>query len=468
MKTQTNKEKNRPWTAIILAAGKGTRMMSPLPKVLHPVAGKPMLANVVEACRGAGVTDVRLVVGHGLNLVKTVVEPWGVQIHVQAQQLGTADAVKSAQPDTIEGSVIILNGDHPLIESADIQHFIKEFESTKLDLAVVTAELNHPREFGRIVRHRGALAAIVEAKDASVETLKIREVNTGIYLVSADVLSEFLPQIKNQNSKLEFYLTDLISICLENQMKVSAIKGNKKVAVGVNNQQELARASRLVFRRKAAKLMESGVLMMDPMTAYIEESVEVSPGTVIHPNVYLRGKTKVGAFTSIEPGCYIVDSVIGESVQLKAYTYLENTQIHTKASVGPFARLRPETEIGQDAHVGNFVEMKKTKFGKKSKAGHLTYLGDAEIGDDVNIGCGTITCNYSPDRKKYKTKIGKGVFVGSDTQFVAPITVGDHAVIGSGSTITKDVPERALAVARGRQVVKENYVKIEKETEAES
>ncbi len=468
MKSQTNKEKKRPWTAIILAAGKGTRMVSPLPKVLHPVAGQPMLANVVGACRGAGIEEIRLVVGHGLNLVKSVVEPWGVQTHVQAQQLGTADAVKSAQPDSIEGNVVILNGDHPLIEAEDIQHFIQEFEASNLDLAVVTAELKNPSAFGRIIRHKGRLAAIVEAKDASAETLKIREVNTGIYLASADVLSEFLPQIQNQNSKKEYYLTDLISICLENQLKVDAIKGNKKVSVGVNNQLELARATRLVYRRKAKRLMEAGVLMIDPWTTYIEDSVEVSPGAVLHPNVHLKGKTKIGAFTSIEPGCFILDTVVGESVQIRAYTYLENCQIHTKASVGPFARLRPETEIGPEAHVGNFVEMKKTKFGKKSKAGHLTYLGDAEIGEDVNIGCGTITCNYATDKKKYKTKIGNGVFVGSDTQFVAPITVGDHAVIGSGSTITKDVPERALAVARGRQIIKEEYVKVEKQNEAES
>jgi bifunctional UDP-N-acetylglucosamine pyrophosphorylase/glucosamine-1-phosphate N-acetyltransferase len=468
MNTQTNKEKKRPWTAIVLAAGKGTRMMSPLPKVLHPVAGKPMLASVVEACKKAGVGDIRVVVGHGLNLVKAVAEPWGVQTHVQAQQLGTADAVKSAQPDTIEGNVVILNGDHPLIEASDIQGFMNEFESTKLDLAVVTAELKNPAEFGRVVRHRGNLAAIVEAKDASAETLKIREVNTGIYLVKAEVLSEFLPMIKNHNAKKEFYLTDLISVSLENQLKVSAIKGNKKVAVGVNNQAELARATKLIFRRKAKQLLDAGVLMLDPLNTFIEESVEVAAGSVIYPNVYLRGKTKVGPFTSIEPGCYVVDSTIGESVQLKAYTYLEKCLLQNRASVGPFARLRPETDIGEEARVGNFVEMKKTKFGKKSKAGHLTYLGDAEVGEDVNVGCGTITCNYAADRKKYKTKIGNGVFVGSDTQFVAPITIGDHAVIGSGSTITKDVPARALAVARGKQFVKEDYVKAEKNEEAES
>lgn len=457
--TDQNAKQNRAWTSIILAAGKGTRMASPLPKVLHPVAGRPMVLSVMEACQKAGVTDVRLIAGHGLNLVRAVVEPFGAQIYIQAQQLGTADAVKSAQPDTIEGDVIILNGDHPLIEAQDIAGFMKQFREEKLDLAVITVELKNPKEFGRVVRNHGSLVAIVEAKDASVDTLKIKEVNTGIYLAKAEVLSEFLPKINNNNSKKEFYLTDLISVSLENQLKVGAIKGNKKVAMGVNNQQELAHASRMVYRRKAKQLMEAGVLMIDPATVFIEESVQIAPGAVIYPNCFFRGKTKIGSFTSVEPGCYIVDSEIGESVQIKAYTYLEKSQIHNSASVGPFARLRPETEIGEEAHVGNFVEMKKTKFGKKSKAGHLTYLGDADIGQEVNIGCGTITCNYAVDKKKYKTKIGDRTFVGSDTQFIAPVTIGSDAVIGSGSTITKDVPDKALAVARGKQFIKEDYNK---------
>lgn len=453
------KTKARPLTAILLAAGKGTRMVSPLPKVLHPVAGKAMIENVITACRQAGVTDIRVVAGHGLNLVKSVLEPFGVSIYVQAQQLGTADAVRSAQPEHIEGDVVILNGDHPLIEAEDIRQFISEFQSKNLDLAVVTAELKDAREFGRVVRHKGSLAAIVEAKDASAETLKIREVNTGIYVVKADVLSEFLPMIKNNNLKKEFYLTDLISICLSNQLKVDAIKGNKKVAVGVNNQQELAHATRLVFRRKAKRLLEAGVLMIDPTTTYVEDSVEIAAGTVIYPNVYLRGQTKIGAFTSIEPNCYLVDAVIGESVQIKANTYIEKSELKSRSSVGPFARLRPETTIGEEAHVGNFVEMKKVQFGNKSKAGHLSYLGDAEVGEGVNIGCGTITCNYAVDRKKYKTIIGDRAFIGSDSQFIAPVKIGADAVVASGSTITKDVPDKALAVARGKQYIKENYVK---------
>ncbi|WP_374000732.1 bifunctional UDP-N-acetylglucosamine diphosphorylase/glucosamine-1-phosphate N-acetyltransferase GlmU [Bdellovibrio bacteriovorus] len=444
-------------TVIALAAGKGTRMKSPLPKVLHPVAGRPMIEKVIQASKQAGAAEVRVIVGHGQSLVRQVVEPMGVACYVQEEQLGTAHAVRCAKPETIEGIVVIMNGDHPLIEASDIMDFVRIFRDEKCDLAVVTATLKNPAEFGRIVRHKGDLAAIVEAKDASAETLKIREINTGIYIVKASVLSEYLPKIQNNNSKKEFYITDLISLCIQDQCRVQAIQSTPKVAVGVNNQVELAKATRLLFRRKALRLMEEGVLMIDPRTVYVEDSVEIGAGTVIYPNVFIRGRSKIGSFTVIESNAFISDSEIGDSVQVRGGSYLENSKLHNKVSVGPYARLRPETEIFEEAHVGNFVEMKKVKFGKKSKAGHLTYLGDAEIGEEVNVGCGTITCNYAADKKKYKTKIGNRVFVGSDTQFVAPIEVGDDAIIGSGSTITKNVPANALAVARGKQFVKENY-----------
>nr|BFD64314.1 bifunctional UDP-N-acetylglucosamine diphosphorylase/glucosamine-1-phosphate N-acetyltransferase GlmU [Bdellovibrio sp. HM001]BFD68507.1 bifunctional UDP-N-acetylglucosamine diphosphorylase/glucosamine-1-phosphate N-acetyltransferase GlmU [Bdellovibrio sp. HAGR004] len=444
-------------TVIALAAGKGTRMKSPLPKVLHPVAGRPMIEKVIQASKQAGAAEVRVIVGHGQNLVRQVVEPMGVACYVQDEQLGTAHAVRCAKPETIEGIVVIMNGDHPLIEASDIKDFVRIFRDEKCDLAVVTATLKNPAEFGRIVRHKGDLAAIVEAKDASAETLKIREINTGIYVVKASILSEYLPKIQNNNSKKEFYITDLISLCIQDKCRVQAIQSTPKVAVGVNNQVELAKATRLLFKRKALRLMEEGVLMIDPRTVYIEDSVEIGAGTVIYPNVFIRGRSKIGSFTVIESNAFISDSEIGDSVQVRGGSYLENSKLHNKVSVGPYARLRPETEIFEEAHVGNFVEMKKVKFGKKSKAGHLTYLGDAEIGEEVNVGCGTITCNYAADKKKYKTKIGNRVFVGSDTQFVAPIEVGDDAIIGSGSTITKNVPAKALAVARGKQFVKENY-----------
>lgn len=444
-------------TVIALAAGKGTRMKSPLPKVLHPVAGRPMIEKVIQASKQAGAAEVRVIVGHGQQLVRQVVEPMGVACYVQDEQLGTAHAVRCAKPETIEGTVVIMNGDHPLIEASDIKDFVRIFRDEKCDLAVVTAVLKNPGEFGRIVRHKGDLAAIVEAKDASAEALKIREINTGIYIVKADVLAEYLPQISNNNAKKEFYITDLISLCIQDKCRVQAIQSTPKAAVGVNNQLELAKATRLLFKRKALRLMEEGVLMIDPRTVYIEESVEVGPGTVIYPNVFIRGRSKIGSFTVIESNVFISESEVADSVQIRGGSYLENSKLHNKVSVGPYARLRPETEIFEEAHVGNFVEMKKVKFGKKSKAGHLTYLGDAEIGEEVNVGCGTITCNYAADKKKYKTKIGNRVFVGSDTQFVAPIEVGDDAIIGSGSTITKNVPAKALAVARGKQFIKENY-----------
>lgn len=453
------RSESSPWTVIILAAGQGTRMKSPLPKVLHPVAGIPLIHHVIETCHTAGLKDIRLVAGHGLPLVRQVVEPLGVQVFIQDRPQGTGHAVRAAQPQTLTGNVMILNGDHPLIQPEDLKQFIQQFESEKLDLMLVTAILKDAKSFGRIVRSGGSLRAIVEAKDASAETLKIREVNTGIYLCKADLLAEQLPKINNRNAQGEYYLTDLVSLCIEDQDRVGTCVGPKHVSVGVNTQAELARATRWMFSLKAKQLMDDGVIIVDPKTTYIEKNVKVGPGTVIAPGTTIRGLTQIGAFVAIEPHCYIVDSWVGDSVQLKAQTYLEKVKIGAKASVGPFARLRPDTEIGEEAHVGNFVEMKKVKFGAKSKAGHLTYLGDADVGTDVNIGCGTITCNYAVDKKKYKTIIGDRVFVGSDSQFIAPVSIGADAVIGSGSTITKDVPEKALAVARSKQFIKENYVK---------
>lgn len=444
-------------SAIILAAGKGTRMKTPLPKVLHPVAGRPMIERVIRGAQAGGVTEVRVVVGHGQNLVRQVVEPLGVFCFEQKEQLGTANAVKSADIDSMDGDVVIMNGDHPLIEGEDIKSFVRTFRDERLDVAVVTAEVKNPGQLGRIIRQKGELKAIVEAKDASGETLKIREINTGIYIVRSTILDEYLPQIKNHNAKGEYYLTDLIALCLEGRKRVQAIKSSPRVAWGVNTQAELARATRYVYKKKIDKLMEEGVVVINPNATYVEESVEIGSGSVVYPNSFLRGKTRVGVFSVIEPNVLISDSQVGDSVQIRAGSYLEQCTVGHRCVLGPYARIRPESEIAEEAQIGNFVELKKVKFGKKSKAAHLTYLGDAEIGQEVNIGCGTITCNYAADKKKYKTKIGDRVFVGSDTQFVAPIEVGDDAVIGSGSTITKDVPAKALAVARGKQVVKENY-----------
>jgi bifunctional UDP-N-acetylglucosamine pyrophosphorylase/glucosamine-1-phosphate N-acetyltransferase len=443
--------------AIILAAGKGTRMASPLPKVLHPVAGIPMIHKVIHACLGSGAEDIRLVVGYQSHLVKNVANILPVNCYEQVQPVGTADAVRSAQIENLDGLVLIVNGDHPLIQAEDLKKVLREFQEAKTDIAVVTAEVRDPGSLGRIIRHHGELMAIVEAKDASRDTLKIREVNSGLYVVRADVLQDLLPQIKNNNVQREYYLTDIITLGKEQGFKVKAIQASPLVAFGVNNQQELAQANRVIFRRKAKKLMESGVVIIDPRNTYIEEEVEIGPGSVIYPGAYVRGKTKIGAFCVLEPHTFVNDCLLGDSVEVRAGCYLEKSKLHNKVSVGPYARLRPETELGEEAHIGNFVELKKVKFGKRSKAGHLSYLGDADVGEDVNVGCGTITCNYAVDRKKYKTKIGDKVFVGSDVQFVAPVEIGNGAIIASGSTITEDVPAKALALARSRQVNKEKY-----------
>lgn len=454
---EDSKPKEIPFTAIILAAGKGTRMNSALPKVLHPVAGKPMISRVIASCKKAGVTDIRVVVGHGSPLVKSVLEAEGVTFFEQKNQLGTADAVKSAQPETIEGNIIILNGDHPLIEASDIQSFIREFKEQKLDIGLVTTTLKEPGDFGRVVRSGGELYAIVESKDASSDALKIKEVNTGIYLTRGAILNLLLPDIKNENLKKEYYLTDIISLGIEERKKVKTISGPRNVSMGVNNQIELAKATKWVFKLHMKKLMESGVLVIDPRNTYIEETVEIGPGTVVYPGSYIKGKTKIGKFCMIETNTFIVDATIEDSVQIKSGSYIEFSIIRAKCNIGPYARIRPDTELLEEVHIGNFVEVKKSRIGKKTKAAHLAYIGDADIGEETNIGCGTIFVNYMPNKQKHRTKVGDHCFIGSDVQLIAPIEIGSGAVLGAGSVITKSVPANALAVTRGQQMIKENY-----------
>lgn len=449
--TQDSKAQKPQFTAIVLAAGKGTRMKSPLPKVLHPVAGIPMVLRAIQSLQKAGSREIRLVVGHGQGLVRQVVESTGVQCFEQKEQLGTANAVASAKIETLEGEVLIMNGDHPLIFSDDIKNLIESFRELKADLAVVSAVVKSPGDLGRIIRQNNNLKAIVEARDASAETLKIREINTGLYIVKAELLKELLPKIKNENSKKEFYLTDLILLAQEENYSVQALRTSPRVAHGVNQQSELAKATKYLYQQKAKKLMEDGVLILDPGSVYIEDTVTVGPGSVIYPNVFLRGRTAIGAFTVLEPQVFVSDSIIGQSVQIKMGTHIEKSEVKNNCHVGPYARLRPETVLEEEVHIGNFVELKKTKMGKKSKASHLAYLGDAEIGQECNIGCGAITVNYSAEKLKHKTKVGDRTFVGSDVQMIAPIEIGSDAILGAGSVITKSVPDFALAVSRSKQ-----------------
>lgn len=452
----TNKKQ---FSVVLLAAGKGTRMKSPLPKVLHPVAGSPMILHLIGALKGLSPQEIRVVVGAGKGLVEKVLTPYRVQMFEQEEQRGTAHAVLSADVKSLSGTVVILNGDHPLISKEDLQKALKKFQDEEADFAVLTCQLKNPKSFGRIVRHNDQIRAIVEAKDASSETLKIREINTGAYIVKAEILKEFLPQVHPNNAQKEYYLTDLVSLCVENQIRVLGIPVSKRFAFGVNNQEELSQATNYMVRQKIKSLMEAGVIFIQPETSYVEPTVHIQPGSVIYPQNFLMGDTILGSFCVLEPNCFLQDAHIGDGAQIKFSSHIEKSSIGEKSHVGPFARIRPETEIGAEARIGNFVEMKKVKMGRGSKASHLTYLGDATIGEGVNIGCGTITCNYAVDKKKYQTVIEDGVFVGSDSQFVAPVKIGKNAIIGSGSTITKDVPEDALAVARGVQKNIEGYAK---------
>jgi len=448
-------------TAIVLAAGKGVRMKSKTPKILHAAAGRPLIDHVISGLKSAGFDEIRVVIGHGGDQVKKHLESYSsLTLFTQTQQLGTADAVKSAQLNSLKGTVLICNGDHPLISSSDYKKALHTFTQSGCDLMVVTARVKNPAGFGRILRRReGGIDSIVEEKDADDVQRKIREVNSGLYVVKAEVLKKFLPQIENKNAKKEYYLTDIIQLALKAGAPVETCTLPPRVCRGVNNQLELALASRSLYRRKALELLDAGVTIIDPAATYIESDVKVGSGTVIHPGCMITGKTVIGSDCVVEGHCQIRSSRIGDGVEIRWGTLIDESEVSNGAVVGPYARLRPESVIGESAHIGNFVEIKKTRVGARAKANHLAYLGDAEIGEDTNIGCGTITCNYAVNHKKYKTKIGKRVFVGSDSQFVAPVTIGDDAVIGSGSTITKDVPEKALAVARARQFVKPDYNK---------
>lgn len=444
-------------SAIVLAAGKGTRMKSPLPKVLHPVAGDPMINRVLQAVRGAGAEEIRVIVGYGEALLRQVLEPQGIVCCKQVEQKGTADAVKAADPSTMSDHILIMNGDHPLVTANHLKEAYGKFTELDCDLMVLTTKVDNPGNYGRIVRHNGKLKAIVEAKDASAETKKINEINPGIYFIKRKALETYLPQIHPNNQQGEYYITDLVSLCIEDGQKVEGVLSDPVVNFGVNTQKELALATKAYHREKCFRLMEEGVIIIDPEATYVEASVQIGPGSILYPGCYIKGNTVLGPFTVVEPNAFIQDSTTGQSVQIRTGSHLEKAKVGDQAVIGPYARLRPQTEIGNEARIGNFVELKKTKFGAKSKANHLAYIGDAEVGENTNIGCGVITCNYAADKKKYKTTIGNNVFVGSDSQMIAPVTIEDDSIVASGSTINKNVPKGALALGRSRQVNKEGY-----------
>ena len=438
---------------VVLAAGQGTRMRSSLPKVLHPVAGRPMIQHVLAAARGAKPASIVLVVGHRADLVEGQLSRAGVQFAIQSPQLGTAHALLQAEPLLAgrSGTVILLSGDVPLLKAATLERLLEAHRRAGAAATVVTAVVERPYGYGRIVRTGGRLARIVEERDATPAERQIKEINGGIYAFDLAPLFESLRGIASQNAQGEYYLTDLVGIYRRKKLPVETLVVEDPLEIrGINSRTELAEVSRLVRQNKNEELMAAGVTIIDPATTYIDPDVQVGADTVIHPGVIIEGRTRIGSMCEIQAHVRIADCEIGDRVRINNFCVLTGAQVAPDAAIGPFAHIRAETAVGEGAKIGNFVELKKTTLGPGAKASHLSYLGDATIGANVNIGAGTITCNYD-GQKKHQTVIEEGAFIGSDSQLIAPVRIGKGAYVAAGSSITEDVPAGNLGIARGHQ-----------------
>ena len=439
--------------ALILAAGKGTRMRSVLAKVLHPLLGRPLLWYPLEACRQAGVERLVVVVGHQAEAVRRAAGAPDVAFALQAEQNGTGHAVLCAREALADyrGTALILCGDVPLIRPETLRRLVEAHRSAGALLTVLTMELPDPTGYGRIVRDGdGRLVRIVEEADASDEERSICEVNSGTYAVELPWLWAVLERLRPDNRQAEIYLTDAVEAAVKEDRALALQVADPAEVMGVNSRVHLARAAAVLRDRINHAWMEAGVTLEDPASTWIEPGVELEPDVTIGPGVRLAGRTQVASGARIDTGCVLTDTVVGPGCHLKPYCVATEARLEAGAQAGPFAHLRPGAVVGPEARVGNFVEMKKAVLGRGSKANHLTYLGDATVGEGVNIGAGTITCNYD-GKNKHPTVIRDGAFIGSNTSLVAPVTVGAGATVGAGSTITKDVPDNALGVARGRQ-----------------
>ncbi|AVX19268.1 UDP-N-acetylglucosamine pyrophosphorylase [Carboxydocella sporoproducens DSM 16521] len=450
--------------AVILAAGKGTRMKSRLPKVLHPVGGQPMVSHVMAACRTAGAQPVVLVIGHGAEQVQATLGPEQVYVE-QKEQLGTGHAVMQAETvlRDFEGDILVVCGDTPLLRGETLAALAQYHRQQEAVATVLTMTMANPTGYGRIIRdEQGQVAAIVEEKDATPEQKAIREVNSGTYCFQAQALFAALQQITPNNAQGEYYLTDVLAIFRQQGQKVAAWQLSDDTEVmGINDRVALAEANRLFRERINRQQMLAGVTILDPATTYIEAEVKIGADTVIYPNTHLTGKTTIGAGCQIGPDTKIMDSQIGDGVEIQFSVVLQ-AEIGNDCTIGPFAYLRPGTHLAAGVKVGDFVEIKNAVIGQGSKVPHLSYIGDAEIGSGVNIGAGTITCNYD-GYKKSKTIIGDGAFIGSNSNLVAPVTIGAGSLVAAGSTIVKDVPADALGVARAPQKNREGWAKARRE-----
>jgi bifunctional UDP-N-acetylglucosamine pyrophosphorylase / glucosamine-1-phosphate N-acetyltransferase len=439
---------------VVLAAGMGTRLKSARPKVLHRVAGTPMIAHVLNTARTLRPRSITVVIGHQSDALRSALsgQP-GLTYVVQQPQLGTGHALLTTEPALggSTGTLILLSGDVPLLTHETLQLLLDRHRSTGAAATVLTAIVDSPRGYGRIVRSGERIARIVEERDATPAERQIREINSGIYAFALGGLFDAVRTIASENAQHEYYLPDLVAIFRQLGRGVETVTvANADEIRGINSRAELAEVSRIVRQQKNSELMASGVTIEDPATAYIDRDVAIAPDTIIHPGVSLEAGTTIGAGCEIHSGVRIVNSRVGDRVTILNHCVITDATIGDDASVGPFAHLRGEAELAERARVGNFVEVKKTVLGPGSKAMHLAYLGDATIGRDVNIGAGTITCNYD-GVKKNQTVIEDGAFIGSDTQLIAPVIVKKGAYVGTGTTVREEVPAGALAVSAGKQ-----------------
>ncbi|MDP5041319.1 MAG: bifunctional UDP-N-acetylglucosamine diphosphorylase/glucosamine-1-phosphate N-acetyltransferase GlmU [Paraglaciecola sp.] len=437
-------------SVVILAAGKGTRMKSTLPKVLHPIGGKPMVQHIIDTVKQVGATNINLVYGHGADQLQQALAHNELNWCLQAEQLGTGHAVQQAAPFlSDEEDVLILVGDAPLIKASTLS----ELFSTKqqADLALLTVHLDDPSGMGRIIRQGDNVSAIVEHKDATPAQRKITEINTGMMIMNGKDLKRWLSQLNNQNAQGEFYLTDVIEMAANEGKTIRASHPTSATEVeGINNRMQLAKIERAFQTEQANDLMSKGVTLLDPQRFDLRGDLVVGQDIVIDVNVVIEGTVSIGSNVKIGPNCLLIDCSIADGCVIEANSIIEQAQVAENCQVGPFARLRPGTEMRENAKVGNFVELKKTVLGVGSKANHFTYLGDTTVGDKVNIGAGTITCNYD-GVNKFRTEIGDGAFIGSNSSIVAPVSIGKNATVGAGSVITKSVDEAELAIARAKQ-----------------
>jgi len=436
--------------AVILAAGKGTRMKSSLPKVLHRAAGRPLLQWVVDAARAARCEHILIVVGHGAEKVREEITGDDLGWVLQAEQKGTGHALAQAEPEISgEATVLVLSGDVPLVQTSTLDRLAEAAESGWG--AMTVAELSDPGMLGRVIVEDGAFREIVEFKDASPDQRKVNLVNAGIYALPAPEIFEYLRNLKTDNAQGELYLTDAVTQAGRDGKPVRLVHlPDPDEALGVNDRTELAKVHRLLIGRHLVGLMKSGVTILEPERTVIEPGVRVGEDTVIHPGVSLLGHTAVGRECVIHQGSWLRDSTVGDGTNLEPYSVLDGAEVGEDCRVGPFARLRPASRLLRKARVGNFVEVKNSVLGEGAKANHLAYVGDATVGEGANIGAGAVTCNYDGVNKN-PTEIGPGAFIGSDTMLVAPVKVGARATTGAGSIITKNVPDGALAIGRVRQ-----------------